>query len=101
MILGTELFRGTLVKALYSATLLYRVQAMAAYSSPAIIERGALLRTGTEERDTFSLFSWNILADCYLKDGKGDYGHVPRESVVWDWSQRCQFIVDEIKPPGR
>lgn len=68
----------------------------AAHASPAVITRGAPLTVGAEDDGCISILSWNVLADCYFKQGKGDYSHVPSSSAVWDWPQRCELIVGEI-----
>lgn len=42
-----------------------------------------------------SIFSWNVLADCFAMDGKFSLDHVPSQDLLW--STRLQRILDVIQ----
>jgi len=64
---------------------------------PVVVPRTSPLETSIDAKDCFSILSWNVLADCYLKQGKGDYSHMSISSPdLWNWSQRCELIVKEL-----
>jgi mRNA deadenylase 3'-5' endonuclease subunit Ccr4 len=64
---------------------------------PVIVPRTSPLETSIDVNECVSILSWNVLADCYFKQGKGDYSHVSTSSPeLWNWPQRCELIVREL-----
>ncbi len=53
---------------------------------------------GQQSSAPFSVLSWNVLADCYLKRpvDKDIYMHLPSDSQLWDWGYRKGLLIDEI-----
>lgn len=48
----------------------------------------------SSKTEQFSVFSWNVLADCFAMDGKFSLDHVPPEDLLW--ANRCQRILGVI-----